>query len=144
MTQEAKDASAALRARQEIESRQFLLERKRKALEAQIAALQLELETEEQESRQLIAQEEMKLTKFEQDRDEMARSRSQNASSPEAAGGERQKRVEAENEDSIGPGRRPANRRRKMGFEAVCRGTNPEIVAGVRQPEADLRGTPGR
>lgn len=86
VTQEAKDASAALRARQEIESRQFLLERKRKALEAQMAALQLELETEEQESRQLIAQEEMKLAKFEQDRDEMARSRSKNASSPEAAG----------------------------------------------------------
>jgi hypothetical protein len=35
----------------------------------------LELETEEQESRQLIAQEEMKLKKWQQGRNEMARSR---------------------------------------------------------------------
>ncbi len=75
VTQEAKDASAALLARQEIERKQLLLERKRKALDAQIAALQLELETEEQESRQLIAQEELKIVKWEQDRGEMAKSR---------------------------------------------------------------------
>ena len=92
VTQEAKDASAALLARQEIERKQFLLERKRKALDAQIAALQLELETEEQESRQLIAQEELKLKKWEQDRGEMARSRSANARS---AGSRRQERQSA-------------------------------------------------
>jgi circadian clock protein KaiC len=79
VTQEAKDASAALLARQEIERKQFLLERKRKALDAQIAALQLELDTEEQESRRLIAQEEVKLKKWEQDQSEMARSRSVDA-----------------------------------------------------------------
>jgi circadian clock protein KaiC len=79
VTQEAKDASAALLARQEIEGKQFLLDRKRKALDAQIAALQLDLVTEEQESRQLIAQEELKLKKWELDRGEMARSRSANA-----------------------------------------------------------------
>ena len=87
VTQEAKDASAALLARQEIERKQFLLERKRKALDAQIAALQLELETEEQESRQLIAQEELKLKKWEQDRGEMARSRSVNKGSRAGNGG---------------------------------------------------------
>jgi circadian clock protein KaiC len=76
VTQEAKDATGALGARQEIERREFLLERKRKALEAQIAALQLEIETETQESRQFIAQEDLKLRKFEQDRDKMAASRS--------------------------------------------------------------------
>jgi circadian clock protein KaiC len=76
VTQEAKDASAALFARQEIERKQFLLERKRKALDAQIAALQLDLESEVQESRQLIAQEELKVKKWEQDRSEMAKSRS--------------------------------------------------------------------
>jgi circadian clock protein KaiC len=76
VTQEAKDATGALAARQEIERKEFLLERKRKALEAQIAALQLEIETESQESRQLITQEELKLKKFEQDRDKMAASRS--------------------------------------------------------------------
>ena len=89
VTQEAKDASAALLARQEIERKQLLLERKRKALDAQIAALQLELETEEQESRQLIAQEELKLKKWEQDRSEMARSRSADAPSLESGGKQR-------------------------------------------------------
>jgi circadian clock protein KaiC len=76
VTQEAKDASAALSGRQGIERKQLLLERKRKALDAQIAALQLELETEAQESQQLIAQEELKLNRWEQDRSEMAKSRS--------------------------------------------------------------------
>jgi len=75
VTQEARDASEALLARQEIERKQLLLERKRKVLDAQIAALQLDLETEEQESQQLIAQEQLKVVKWEQDRGEMARSR---------------------------------------------------------------------
>jgi len=82
VTQEAKDASAALLARQEIEGRQRLLDRKRKALDAQIAALRVGLETEEHESRQLIAQEELKAKKWEQGRSEMARSRSADAGSP--------------------------------------------------------------
>jgi circadian clock protein KaiC len=84
VSQEAKDESAALMARQDIERKRFLLERKRKALDAQIAALQLELETEEQESRQLIAQEELKLRTWEQDRSAMARSRSAKADSQKA------------------------------------------------------------
>jgi circadian clock protein KaiC len=75
VTQEAHDASAALLSRQEIERKQLLLERKRKALDSQIAALQLDLETEVQESRQLIAQEELKVMKWEQDQGEMAKSR---------------------------------------------------------------------
>ena len=75
VTQEGKDATAAHEARQEIERKEFLLKRRRKALEAQIAALQLELETETQESRQLTAQENLRLTTFEQDRDKMAHSR---------------------------------------------------------------------
>ena len=79
VTQEAKDASAALVSRQEIERRQLLLERKRKALDAQIAAIQLETVPEEQESMQLIAQEQRKLSKWAQDRGEMAKSRSANA-----------------------------------------------------------------
>ena len=75
VTQEAKDASAALLGRQEIERKQLLLQRKRKVLDSQIAALQLELETEEQESQQLIAQEKLKVAKWEQDQGEMADSR---------------------------------------------------------------------
>jgi circadian clock protein KaiC len=86
VTQEAKDASQALAARQEIERKEFLLERKRKALDAQIAALQLDLETEAQESRQLIAQEELKLRKLEQDRSQMATSRTAGTDAREGSG----------------------------------------------------------
>jgi circadian clock protein KaiC len=75
VTQEAKDASATLLARLEIERKQLLLERKRQALEAQIAGLQLDIETEAQESRQLIAQEELKIKQSEESRSDMARSR---------------------------------------------------------------------
>ncbi len=76
LTQEARDASAAMLAKQDLEKKQILFERKHKALDAQIAALQLDLATEELESRQLMAQEETKLKKWERDRSEMARSRS--------------------------------------------------------------------
>jgi circadian clock protein KaiC len=75
VTQEAKDESAAMLARQEIERKQLLLQRKRMVLDSQIAALQLDLVTEEQESQQLIAQEKLKIVKWERDRGEMARSR---------------------------------------------------------------------
>ena len=75
MMQEAKDASAAIVALQEIERKQLLLQRKKTVLDAQIAALQLDLQTEEQESLQLIAQEKLKIAKWERDRGEMARSR---------------------------------------------------------------------
>jgi len=81
VAQEAKDASVVLLARQEIERRHFLLQRKRKALDARIAALQLELETEEQESRQLLAQEELKVVKWEHDKGKMATSRFENKAS---------------------------------------------------------------
>jgi circadian clock protein KaiC len=87
VTQEAKDAAGAMSARQEIERKQLLLARKRKALDAQVAALQLELETEEQESLQLVAQEELKLKQWEKVRGEMARSRSANAVLPKSNDG---------------------------------------------------------
>ena len=86
VTQEANDASAALLSRQEIERKQLLLERKRKALDAQIAALQLDLETEVQESRQLISQEQLKVMKWEQDQGEMAKSRFVKKGPQEVAG----------------------------------------------------------
>jgi circadian clock protein KaiC len=75
MAQEAKDIATAQFAKQEIEAKQLLLERRRKALDAQIAILKLELQSEEQESRQLVAQEELKLKKWQQDRTEMQKSR---------------------------------------------------------------------
>jgi circadian clock protein KaiC len=87
VTQEAKDASAALLARQEIERKQLLLQRKRVVLDAQIAALKLDLETEEQESQQLIAQEKLKIVKGERDRGAMARSRFGDKAPPEYVNG---------------------------------------------------------
>jgi circadian clock protein KaiC len=75
VAQEAIDASAALSTEQEIETRQILVDRRHKALEAQIAALQLELETEDRESRQFIVQQEMKLKKREKDQCDMSTSR---------------------------------------------------------------------
>jgi circadian clock protein KaiC len=75
VNQEAKDASAAIAAGQEIERKQLLVQRKRMMLHAQIAALQLDLETDVQESQQIIAQEKLKIVKWERDRGEMARSR---------------------------------------------------------------------
>jgi circadian clock protein KaiC len=75
LMQEARDASAAALVRQEIERKQFLLERKRKALDAQIAALRLELEAEEQESQKLVAEEQWKVQKREQDRSAISHSR---------------------------------------------------------------------
>ena len=87
VTQEAKDESAALQGRQEIERAQLLLERKRRALDAQIAALQLDLEMEEQASVQLIEQEKLKVQKWERDRGEMVTSRSGMRSGPRENGG---------------------------------------------------------
>lgn len=78
VAQEAKDAYQALLAEQEIETKQSVLERKRKALDAQMDLLRLELETEEVESRRLIAQEKLKVKKWEQDQGNMAKSRSLN------------------------------------------------------------------
>ncbi len=78
VAQEAKDASQALLAEQEIETKQSALDRKRKAIDAQMNDLRLELETEEEESRRLIAQEQMKVKKWEQDQGKMAKSRALN------------------------------------------------------------------
>jgi circadian clock protein KaiC len=75
VAREAKDASQALLAEQEIETKQRALDRKRKAIEAQMDVLRLELETQEEESRRFIAQEQMKLKKWEQDQGKMAKSR---------------------------------------------------------------------
>jgi circadian clock protein KaiC len=78
VAQEAKDASQALLAGQEIETKQGALHRKRKAIEAQIDVLRLDLETEEEESNRLIAQEQMKLKKWGEAQDKMAKSRALN------------------------------------------------------------------
>jgi circadian clock protein KaiC len=73
--QEAKDASTALLLEQEAERLQLFVQRKRKVLDAQIAALQLERDTEAGETRQLFAQSELRRNKGEQDLSDMSRSR---------------------------------------------------------------------
>jgi circadian clock protein KaiC len=78
VAQESKDDSQALLAEQEIETKQGALHRKRKAIEAQMDLLRLELETEEEESNRFIAQEQMKLKRWGEGRDKMAKSRAFN------------------------------------------------------------------
>lgn len=60
LIQEAKDTAQALERSQELEARQRELERKRKLIDVQIEALQAEYESEEEELRKAIAQEEMR------------------------------------------------------------------------------------
>ncbi len=81
--QEAKDASLALSAKQDIDKKRLAVQRKRKSLDAQIESLKLDLETEELESRQLIAQQETNLQKWTQDAKDMSRSRGVHQSSVE-------------------------------------------------------------
>jgi circadian clock protein KaiC len=78
LAQEAKDAAQAELLAQETENRQILRERKRRALEAQIAALQLELESEDQEIDRLAEQQEAQQQSTARDRAAMIRSRSMN------------------------------------------------------------------
>ncbi len=86
VTQEAKDASARIEGLQEIERKQLLLQHKRKALDSQIAVLQLELKAEEQESQQIIAQQKVKFMKWEKDAHEMAQSRFDKKGIPDSNG----------------------------------------------------------
>jgi circadian clock protein KaiC len=78
VAQEAKEASEALLAREDSERQRLVRERRRRAIEAQIAALQLDLETEDQEAKQVAEQGELKIRKSDLDRAEIAKSRSVN------------------------------------------------------------------
>jgi circadian clock protein KaiC len=76
VAQEAKEAMQVLETQQVIEQRRLIRQRKRKAIEAQIAALQLDLESEDAQLQQVTAQDEMVLQQAAQDRAAMAKSRS--------------------------------------------------------------------
>jgi len=82
IAQEAKDATAMLLGAEENQRKKALLERRSKVLESQIAALQLELESEGQELRQLAAQGELRTRKLSDDQRVMQKSR---AAEPELA-----------------------------------------------------------
>ncbi len=75
VAREAREAAAALEARQGLERKRLELARKRKAIEAQIAVLELDLKTQEQETRQLESDETGKRRGVEEARTAMVRSR---------------------------------------------------------------------
>jgi circadian clock protein KaiC len=73
--QEAREEAAALLRREELESQQRALDRKRDALEARIAALRKEFEAEEEIAGRVIAQQITREKVVEQDRRRMEKSR---------------------------------------------------------------------
>jgi circadian clock protein KaiC len=75
LSQEAKDAAEQLLRQQEIGSKQFGLERKREAMEAQIVVLRSEFEAEESEALKVIGIEKARNERFTQDKIKMGKSR---------------------------------------------------------------------
>ena len=76
LSQETKDDAEQLLRQQEIESKQFGLERKREAMEAQIVVLRSEFEAEESEALKVIGIEKAREERFTRDKATMAVSRS--------------------------------------------------------------------
>ncbi len=83
-SQEAREKAAAVLRQQKVDEKQRELERKREALEARIAALRKELEAEEEESKRIIGQEQLREETIRQDRERMGASRRAD-NGPEAA-----------------------------------------------------------
>ena len=75
LSQETKDEAEQLLRQQEIGRKQFGLERKREAMEAQIILLQSEFEAEESEALKVIGIEKARNERFVQDKAKMAKSR---------------------------------------------------------------------
>jgi circadian clock protein KaiC len=75
LSQETKDEAEQLLRRQEIGSKQFGLERKREAMEAQIVVLRSEFEADEAESLKIIRIEKARDERFTHDKAKMAKSR---------------------------------------------------------------------
>ncbi len=75
LSQETKDEAEQLLRQQEIGRKQFGLERKREAMEAQIVLLQSEFEAEESEALKVIGIEKARNERFIQDKAKMAKSR---------------------------------------------------------------------
>jgi circadian clock protein KaiC len=75
LVQEAQEQAAQRTRKQEVERRQLELQRKRKALEAQIAAMRAEFESQETVSLRIIAQEQAQEAQLTQERVDMGQSR---------------------------------------------------------------------
>ena len=78
VAQEGRDVAEIVLSRQKIEKLGSSFERKRKLLDAQMAALRMQLESEEQEVQQLIEQEQVRLNMLNRDRNDIAVSRALN------------------------------------------------------------------
>ncbi len=79
LSQETKDDAEQLLRQQEIGRREFELERKRKAMEAQIVMLRSEFDAEEAEALKIIKSEKLKDERFTQNKARMAKSRKADA-----------------------------------------------------------------
>ena len=75
LVQETKDDAEKLLRQQEIGTKQFALERKRDAMEAQIVVLRSEFQAEEAEANKVITIEKARNERFTQDKVRMAKSR---------------------------------------------------------------------
>lgn len=75
LSQETKDEAEKLSRQQEIERRQFGIERKREAMEAQVVVLRSEFESEKSEALKIIGIETARNERFSQDKAKMAMSR---------------------------------------------------------------------
>lgn len=75
LSQEAKDRAEQVMRQQEIKRKQFGLERKRVAMEAQVAELRGEFEAEESETLKIINMEKARTERFTHDQSKMAKSR---------------------------------------------------------------------
>jgi circadian clock protein KaiC len=75
LSQETKDDAEQLLRQQEIGSKQFGLERKREAMEAQVVVLRSEFEAEESDALKIIGIEKARNERFTQDKVKMAKSR---------------------------------------------------------------------
>jgi circadian clock protein KaiC len=75
LAQEAQEMAAAEVSRQELERKELALSHRRKVMEAQIDALRAAFQAEEEEFRQLVATEKIRVGQSETDREAMARSR---------------------------------------------------------------------
>jgi circadian clock protein KaiC len=71
LAQEAREMASKLRSSQEAESKRRELERRQQALEAQIAALRLQFDSEKEELLRFISEQESRQERLDQDRQEM-------------------------------------------------------------------------
>jgi len=80
--QELRERAAEEERARDADSRRRSAERRRRTIEAQIAALQGELEDEADAERRVVASERTRLARRDEDRSEMARSRQADAPKP--------------------------------------------------------------